>query len=158
MAGTNGLIARIFSKSGLKTKTPSVRKEQRRSQRHQMELPTRFRIYLPSHPAILSDPVQAQIHDLSEHGIGILTHSMKSNGFHVIQPDPQTGEKCNLEIEIPYGNDPILVHGKAVWYIRNPDSEEFPYRVGVEFDNLSSDQRSRIKDFLNIFVSATEVN
>ena len=154
MATSNGLWQKIFLRNSYKKEAP--KKERRRSKRYRVDLPVQFRLYLPSRPETSSSMLAAQICDLSEHGIGLLTNTMEYEGLHFMAPDIQTSEQGRLEIRIPFGNEPLSLKGKAIWYVRNPENHAYLFRVGIEFQDLSRDLKERIRTFINIYLSAHE--
>ncbi len=149
------LIGRIMSKTGL-LKT-AEKKDRRRAKRHRMDCPVRFRMHLPSRPDACSPELPAQLYDLSEHGLGLLTDSIEWEGLHMIDPNMQTSEKCVVEVEIPYDDEPLRLKGKAVWYIRHPEGIPFIFRVGIEFINVTPQLKRNIKNLINLHVSAAEL-
>lgn len=155
MNTSTSLIGRIMSKTGLRR--TADKKELRRSKRHRIDRPVRFRMHLPSRPEDCSPEIQAQLYDISEHGMGLLTDSIESQGLHMIDPNMQTSEKCILEVEIPFDDEPLRLRGKAVWYIRHPEGIPFVFRVGVEFDDVTPEQRKSIKNLINLHVTASEI-
>jgi hypothetical protein len=155
MAVTSGLWGRIFPrKNGSTDIVPQ--KDRRRCERYRMDLPARFCVYVPSDPARRTMSIPGQIYDISESGIGLLIGKMEYEGLHLIDPNRQTWEQCRLEIEIPFGREPLQIKGRAVWYVRNADAHPPVYRVGIEFVGLTAALKDRIRTFLNICISATE--
>lgn len=155
MATSTSLLGRIMSKTGFR-KTDTG-KNRRRSRRHRIDRPVRFRIFLPSQPDKASPELKAQLYDLSEHGLGLLTDAIAWEGLHMIDPNMQTSEKCTVEVQIPYDDEPLRLQGKAVWYIRHPEGIPFVFRVGVEFAGLTPQQRNSINTLINLHLSAAEM-
>ncbi len=149
------LIGRIMSKTGLRR--TAEKKERRKSKRHRIDRPVQFRMHLPSRPEDLSPELPAQLYDISEHGLGLLTDSIEWEGLHMIDPNMQTSEKCILEVEIPYDDEPLRLRGKAVWYIRHPEGIPFVFRVGIEFDDVTPELRKNINNLINLHVTAAEI-
>jgi len=114
-------------------------------------------MYLPSRPDHTSPELSAQLYDISEHGIGLLTDAIEWKGLHMIDPNMQTSEKCILEIELPYDDKPLTLRGKAVWYIRHPEGIPFVFRVGVEFDHVTPELRKKVNNLINLHVAAAEI-
>jgi hypothetical protein len=144
-----------MSKTGLR-KT-AEKKGRRRSKRHRIDRPVRFRMHLPSRPEDPSPELPAHLYDLSEHGLGLLTDSIEWEGLHMIDPNMQTSEKCILEVEIPFGDEALTLRGKAVWYIRHPEGIPFVFRVGVEFSAATPVQKKKISNLINLHVTAAEI-
>jgi len=93
MDTSKGLFKKIMSKTGLYNAQPQA--ERRRSKRYQIDMPLKYRIYLPSCPAIRTPLLTARIYDLSEHGIGLLTNILDRDGLHIVDPSHQTHEQCH---------------------------------------------------------------
>lgn len=121
-----------------------------------MDLPVQYCLYLPSRPEDPTTSLAAKIHDLSENGVGLLTNTMECEGLHFMAPDPQTSEQSRLEIRIPFGEEPLTLKGRAIWYIRNPENHPYHFRVGIEFFDLSRELREKVRTFINIYLSAME--
>ncbi len=149
------LIGRIMSKTGL-LKT-AEKKDRRRAKRHRMDCTVQVRLHLPSRPDARSPHLPARLYDLSEHGLGLLTDSIEWEGLHMIDPNMQTSEKCIVEVEIPFDDEPLRLKGKAVWYIRHPEGIPFIFRVGIEFIDVTPELRKNIKNLINLHVSAAEL-
>ena len=149
------LIGRIMSKTGL-WKT-SEAKDRRRSKRHRIDLPVQFRMYLPSCPEKTSPELKAQLYDLSEHGLGLLTDAIECDDLHLVDPNMQTSEKSILEVVVPYDDDPLRLLGKAMWYIRHPEGIPFVFRVGVEFVGHTPEIKHRIRTLINVYATAAGV-
>jgi len=149
------LLERIISKTGFR-KT-SEKKERRRSKRHRIDLPVRFRMILPSLPENASPELTAHLYDISEHGLGLLTDVIQWEDLHMIDPNMQTSEKCVLEIEVPFDDEPLRLRGKAVWYIRHPEGIPFVFRVGVEFVDLTPELKKNVRTLINLYVTAAEI-
>lgn len=155
MVTSPNLLERIMSKTGFR-KT-AEKKERRRSKRHRIDRPVRFRMYLPSQPGNPSPEIPAQLYDISEHGLGLLTDCIEWEGLHMIDPNMQTSEKSILEVEIPYDEEPLWLKGKAVWYIRHPEGIPFVFRVGVEFVEVTPEVRRNIRNVIDLHVTAAEI-
>ncbi len=156
MATSASFIERIMSRTGLRR--TAEKKERRRSRRYRIERPIRFRMHLPSMPEHGSPELQAELYDISEHGMGLLTDSIEWEGIHMIDPNMQTSEKSILEVELPYDDEPLRLRGKAVWYIRHPEGIPFVFRVGVEFVDVTPEFRKKITNWINLHVTAAEVS
>jgi len=155
MNASANLIERIMSKTGFR-KT-AAKKERRRSKRHRINRPVKFHMYLPSRPDERSPALSAHLYDISEHGMGLLTDAIKWETLHMIDPNMQTSEKCILEVEIPFDDEPLRIRGKAVWYIRHPEGIPFVFRVGLEFVDVTPEMRGNIKNLINLHVTAAEI-
>ena len=124
----------------------SLHIDRRRAARVTVDLSVQFRICPPSCPDVASPFIPAAVHNLSDDGISLLTDTIHSDGLHIIlHPTVSTLEQCLLEIEIPYGDQPLTLKGKAVWYDRNPGEHPSVYRVGVRFLNMDQNLRGKIR-------------
>lgn len=144
-----------MSKTGFR-KT-AAKKERRRSKRHRINRPVQFHLYLPSRPEQRSPALSAHLYDISVHGMGLLTDTIKWEDLHMIDPNMQTSEKCILEVEIPFDDEPLRIRGKAVWYIRHPEGIPFVFRVGVEFTDITPEIKRNIRNLINLHVTAAEI-
>jgi hypothetical protein len=151
MQTSTGLLGRIISKTGLLK--PGVQKERRCSKRYRLDLPIRFRIYLPSCLDRSSPFLRARLYDLSELGVGLLTNTMEYGGLNIMDPSRETSEHSRLEIELPYGEGPLRLHGKAIWYLRNPEGHPYVFRIGVQFHEISMDQKKAIQRLIQLYYS-----
>ena len=130
-----------------------MQKERRRTKRFQLDSPCRFRIYTPSRPETISPYLTAQIHDLSENGMRFHTDSVQSEGLHIFHPNAVVSEQCLLEIEIPGKEGPFTIHGKVIWYDRNPDEHPYAFQAGIEFVNLDREMKKKMQQTLREFLA-----
>ena len=122
--------------------------DRRRFKRHQLELPIKFRIYLPSRPDTSSTFLSAQLHDLSQSGMRIMTNIVQSGSLHIFHPDPTTPEQSHLEIEVPDGEQTLTIIGRVVWYDQNTEDHPYSFRAGVEFVDIGSEDQKRIQSLI----------
>jgi hypothetical protein len=111
-------------------------------------LPVKFRIYLPSRPDAGSTFHSAQLHDISQNGMRILTNVVQSGSLHIFHPDPTASEQSHLEIEVPDGDQTLTLTGKVVWYDRNPEEAPYSFRAGIEFVDIPSEDQKRIQSLI----------
>jgi len=129
---------------------PSLQKDRRRSKRYRMNMPARFRIYVPSRPENSSTEIPAQVIDLSRTGIGLLADSVENAGLHIMHPWPATSEQCLLEIQVVYGKTPLTLQGKAAWYSQHEDKKPFGFRIGIELLYLTVELKERIRELIEL--------
>ena len=141
-------IENLLSKS--RSANPSPLKDRRGAKRHRMDVPARFRIYLPSCPEQSSAEISARVIDLSRIGIGLLADSVEDGGLHIMHPWTATSEQCLLEIKILHGKKPLTLHGKAAWYSQNEDQDPFGFRIGIEFLDLSVELKEGIRELIDL--------
>lgn len=158
MDASTSFLGRIMAKTGWLKSSEKKDKDRRRSKRHRIDLPVRYRMYLPSRVENASPQLKAQLYDISEHGLGLLTDAIQWEGLHMVDPDMQTSEKCIVEVEVPYDEEPLRLQGRAVWYIRHPEGIPFVFRVGVEFVGLNPVLRKNIQNLINLYVTAAEIS
>jgi c-di-GMP-binding flagellar brake protein YcgR len=157
MDASTSFLGRIMSKTGLLRTSEKKDKDRRRSKRHRIDLPVRYRMYLPSRPENASPELKAQLYDISEHGLGLLTDAIQWEGLNMVDPDMQTSQKCIVEVEVPYDEEPLRLRGRAVWYIRHPEGIPFVFRVGVEFVGLTPELKNSVQNLINLYVAAAEI-
>ena len=122
--------------------------DRRRFKRHRLELPIKFRIYLPSRPDTSSTFLSAQLHDLSQTGMRLMTNIVQSGPLHIFHPDPTTPEQSHLEIEVPDGDQTLSHIGRVVWYDQNTEEHPYSFRAGVEFVDIGTEDRKRIQSLI----------
>jgi len=123
----------------------SLQKERRRGYRRKgLNLPVQFTLYFPSRPEVASSTITAQLADLSEQGMCLMTDSICYKDLHILLPSASTSEQCQLEIKILDEDNAFTVHGKAVWYDRNTSDAPFIFKAGIEFLNLTGDNKKQI--------------
>ena len=149
-------IGNLISKS--RFRKPSLQMNRRRAKRYRIDMPARFRIHLPSHPELTSTFLNAQVFDLSKLGIGLLADSVECGGLHIMHPWPGASEQCQLEIKILCGDKPLTLQGRAVWYSQEEDDQPFGFRMGIEFIDLTSELRERIRDLIDLKRSTNDVS
>ncbi len=126
-----------------------LQKERRRPRKKGFDLSIRFRLYLPSKPELTSSSFPAQLYDLSEHGMCLLTNDIQNDGLHILFPHIKFSEQCLMEIIFPDTPLPLTLQGKAIWYDRNNTEWPFIFRAGVQFMNLSRDLKKHIQSLIN---------
>jgi c-di-GMP-binding flagellar brake protein YcgR len=122
--------------------------DRRRFKRHQLELPIKFRIYLPSRPDTSSTFLSAQLNDLSQTGMRIMTNIVQSGSLHIFHPDPTTPEQAHLEIEVPDGEQTLTLIGRVVWYDQNTEEHPYSFRAGIAFVDIGSEDQKRIQSLI----------
>lgn len=147
MSTSTNAIANLISKSRLWK--PGLQKNRRRARRYRIDVPARFRIYVPSHPELTTTYLPAQVFDLSKLGIGLLAESVECGGLHIMHAWPAASEQCLLEIKILCDEMPLTLQGKAVWYSQQEDEHPFGFRIGIEFLDLTAEQRERIRHLID---------
>jgi len=148
MSAAASAIENLLSRS--RSGNPSPQKDRRRAKRHRVDLPARFRIYLPSQPERSSPEISAQMIDLSRTGIGLLADSVENGGLHIMHPWPPTSEQCLLEIQVLYGKTPLTLQGKAAWYSQHEDEESFRFRIGIELLDLTAELQESIRELIDL--------
>ena len=129
--------------------------DRRRSKRFRLKLPIKFRVYLPSQPDGGSTFLSAELHDLGQSGMRMMTNVVQQGSLHIFHPDLVASEQSRLEIEIPDGGQTLTLVGRVVWYDRNPDEHPYSFRVGVEFVDIGSEDRKRIQSLIQREVSTS---
>ncbi len=119
--------------------------DRRRSKRFPLQLPIKYRIFLPSRPDASSAFLSARLHDLSQTGMRLMTDVVQNGPLHILHPDLAATEQARLEIEIPDGEQTLTLVGRVVWYDRNPEEHPYSFRVGVEFVDIGSEDQKRIQ-------------
>lgn len=148
MSASASAIENLLSKA--RSRKPSLQKDRRRAKRYRMDVPARFRIYLPSCPEHSSAHIAARVFDLSKMGIGLLTDTVECEGLHIMHPWPATSEQCLLEIKILAGQTPLTLQGKAAWYSQQEDKRPFGFRVGIELMDLTAEMKERIRELIDL--------
>ena len=144
------LIGRMVSIAIAGLWRPSFKNYRRLGKRYKLDLPIRFRLYLPSHLEPSSPFFTAQIYDLYEHGMGLLADVIEWEGFHILHFWPKTLEQCLLEIQIPCRGEIITLKGKAVWYLKQPKEEPYAFRIGIQFLDLTRELKVLIRDVIHL--------
>lgn len=134
------------------------RKDRRQSKRDRLNLPVRFRIFLPSHPEIASSFLPGQLENYSHEGLAMLTNAIHSNSLHAFHPIPTTSEQCLLEIKVPSQGDDLILQGRVVWYDRNEEGHPFLFRVGIQLIDPTKDLKRQIEDSIKEHVSSASVS
>jgi hypothetical protein len=97
----------------------------------------------------LSSPFHsAQLYDLSQDGMRMLTDIVQSGSLHIFHPDLTASEQCHLEIEIPDEGQTLTLIGRAVWYDHDAGERAYTFRVGIEFVDIESEDRKRIQSLI----------
>ncbi len=129
--------------------------DRRKSKRHRLELPIKFRIYLPSRPDTSSTFLSAELHDLSQSGMRLMTNIVQSGPLHIFHPNLTASEQARLEIEVPDGDQTLTLIGRVVWYDQNPAEHPYSFRAGVEFVDIGSEDQARIQSLIKRSLAST---
>ena len=71
------------------------------------------------------------------------THNINEGGLFIeTESPPPTDTRVALNFQLPGSDEPIQARGRVAWI--QAASENGPAGMGVEFEHLSSDARSRI--------------
>jgi len=119
--------------------------ERRRSKRYRLDLPVRFRIYAPSDRENTTPFLPGKIYDLSEEGARLLMNTVQNNGLHILHPMVTTSELCQLEIEIPGGESPLILQARVIWYDRLEEGQDFTFQAGARFLDLTQDLKKELQ-------------
>ncbi len=119
-------------------------RDRRSKERYRVDLPAKFRLFVPSQPHITSRELHGRVYDISEHGLRLLSPTVQSDGLHVLSPTVSPCEQCLLSIEIETPEMPLSVCGKAIWYDRVAGEAVYPYHIGVSFLEVPPEVRIRI--------------
>lgn len=123
--------------------------ERRRSERYRLDLPVRFRLYLPSRPEDSRTTFfQARLYDVSRHGVSFLTDTVEHRGLHFFHPTFPFSEQCTVEVELPGADEPLLLQGRVVWYDKAESDSPCAFRAGVEWIDPPSRLAKDIKALL----------
>jgi hypothetical protein len=135
-------------KGNAQQRKTALQKERRRFKRHRTDLPARFRIVLPSRPGDATAFYAARISDLSEGGLRMLTDTVRVDELHIFQPAPTTFEQSVLDIEIAGAEAPLTVCARVVWYDRAAEGSPFSFQAGVQFVDLTPEQKEAVLGLL----------
>ena len=126
---------------------PAAReRERRRKERHRVDLPARFSLFVPSRPRVRSRSLEARTYDISEGGIRLLSAAVQADGLHVLNPATAPCEQCALSIEIETPAGVLAVCGQVVWYDRSSPHDIFPFQMGIRFIDVPPEIRERIRE------------
>jgi hypothetical protein len=78
----------------------------------------------------------------------LMTNIVQSGSLHIFHPDPTIPEQAHLEIEIPDGEETLMLTGRVVWYDRNTEEHPHSFRVGIEFVDIGSEDQKRIQSLI----------
>lgn len=129
--------------------------DRRRFKRHRLELPIKFRIYLPSRPDTSSTFLSAELHDLSQSGMRLMTNIVQSGPLHIFHPHHTASEQAHLEIEVPDGEQTLTLIGRVAWYDQNTEEHPYSFRAGVAFVDIGSEDRMRIQSLIKRSMAST---
>ncbi len=91
---------------------------------------------------IISTPVQCRLFDISKSGAGIYLSQVMVNSHHLFF-DALESDDCTLFLEID-----TLLPVRPVWFDRELDKEDNPFKMGLEFREKLSSEKFQI--FKNI--------
>lgn len=85
--------------------------------------------------------------------------NVSSGGIFLITNDPyEAGTELLIRFNLP--DDPVTIEatGSVVWRRTDRESSDRPPGMGVQFQNISQDDRERIRSFVNVQVELGNID
>lgn len=96
----------------------------------------------------ISRSMDAKVEDLSLTGLVFQTPTMKVDGLHLSYDEsPSLRNKLTIEINLP-NRRKINAIGEVSWYEKSFVKADPVYHVGVNFKEMSRDDREALRDYL----------
>lgn len=114
----------------------------------ELGLPLKYLVVSGEDEMKISRSVDGQVEDLSLSGLVFKTPSMRIDDLHLSYDEsPLVRNKLTMEIDLP-GGKKITAIGEVAWYERSLTMSDQIYHVGVNFKEMSPEDRQSLKDYL----------
>lgn len=77
-----------------------------------------------------------KVNNFSKEGVGLLSREPL-----------EKGEELEIEMTIPGDNVPVIFNGEVAWSA-SPNSDTADYKGGVQFKDISNEDKSRILEYI----------
>jgi len=79
-------------------------------------------------------------------GYGVFLRDASANGVNILTKDRHFfNDRIALEVELPDGNDPLVLSGRVMW--SKPTNESSMWDIGLKFDEVDFMKIQRIFKF-----------
>jgi hypothetical protein len=123
-------------------------RERRKHGRISAGATVKFRIIDGRNPNISSRMLQGKVLDISAEGLCIGTNTVQIDGLHIFYSTSQHKNRVEIEVELHPDLAPLRTIGEVRWYSRVEDETGPMYRMGVNWESLSQNDRQTLKNFL----------
>ncbi len=114
----------------------------------ELGLPLKYLVVSGKDEMKISRSVDGKVEDLSLSGLVFTTPSMRIDDLHLSYDEsPLVRNKLTMEIDLP-GGKKITAIGEVAWYERSLTMRDQIYHVGVNFKEMSPEDRQSLKDYL----------
>jgi hypothetical protein len=104
----------------------------------------------------ISRSVDGRVEDMSMAGLVFQTNGMRVDDLHLSYDEsPVLRNKITMEIDLP-GKRKVTVMGEVSWYERSFVARDQIYHVGVNFKEMSQDDREVLRQYLLAVKRAVE--
>jgi len=126
------------------------RKEKRKYPRAKVQRLARYRIINGVNSDKVSKTLRGLLLNISGGGILLGVRELTADGLHISFTEGM-GEQNRLALEIDLFPDrpPIRAIGKVVWYQKSTGHTDHGFDVGIEFKDISEEDRETVLNFVN---------
>lgn len=133
---------------GKKSRTPRKDLPEGASSEGKLNLLMKYLVVSGKDEMKISRSMDAKVEDLSLTGLVFQTPTMKVDGLHLSYDEsPSLRNKLTIEINLP-NRRKINAIGEVSWYEKSFVKADPVYHVGVNFKEMSRDDREALRDYL----------
>jgi hypothetical protein len=122
--------------------------ERRKTGRKYVRIPMRYSALSGENLEIESPPKTDYLENIGIEGLAFQTSSMEIDDIHLSFDSSFNRNMLSMEIELPRPGRIIKAYGRVEWYERTLGRGEKEFTVGVNFTDMSEEDRLALQRFL----------
>jgi len=123
--------------------------ERRRFSRYATAVDVMFHVWDARKEKPLTPRVQGRLTDISQGGACLQTNQTLIEGYHLLLDKDMEGQTpVILEVQQAAGSEPFTIQAQVLWYNQVTSERKYKFDVGLEFVDLTSEQRERLNTLL----------
>lgn len=128
--------------------------EKRKYARAAVQKLVRYKIVHGERPDKVSRTLRALLTNIGGGGVLLAVKELVTEGLHISFNENVVKQNwLALEMDLFPGRSPVHAMGKVAWYQKSMGRPDYKYDVGVEFKDISEEDRNMILDFVKRSIS-----